>query len=110
MIVGITKTISAEEGLEMLNALYDGSVTEYHIKMAGRPSKLQVGDYVYTIFDDHIHGRLKIKSMIGEATDPQSDHYYTLIVAEAPGERLRQPIPKKGHGGVQYYDGTQWPD
>jgi hypothetical protein len=109
MAFGITKTISAQEGLQTLTALYDGSATEYHIKMAGRPSNLQVGDYVYTIFNDEIHGRLKIKSMIGEATDPQSDHYYTLIVAQAPGERLSRPIPKKGHGGIQYYDGAQWP-
>jgi hypothetical protein len=109
MSFGITKTISLENGLESLEALYNGSLTEYQFRMIGRPTKLQVNDYVYTIFNDEIHGRLKITSMIGEITDHQTGAYHTLIVVEAPGERLDSPIPKKGHGGLHYYDGAEWP-
>ena len=34
----------------------------------------------------------------------------TLILVEAPGERLAAPIPKKGHRGTRYTDGADWPD
>ena len=63
MNFGITKTIPAERGIEKVHALYDGSLQEYEFHMAGKPSKLQVGDYVYTIFQDQIRGRLKIKEL-----------------------------------------------
>jgi len=106
---GITKTIPAADSLETLNALYDGSLPEYEFHMAGTPSKLKVGDYVYTIFGDELHGRLKIKALIGGATNPKSGKPRTLIIVEAPGERLARPIPKKGHRGTRYYDGADWP-
>jgi len=106
---GITKTIPATEGMDAINALYDGSLNEYEFHMAGKPSKLQVGDYVYTIFNDHLVGRLKIKALIDGAVNPDSGKPRTLIMVEAPGERLATPIPKQGHRGTRYYDGADWP-
>jgi len=77
---GITKTIPAREGLETINALYDGSLQEYEFHMAGTPSQLNVGDYVYTIFQDQLYGRLKIKELIGGAVNPKSGRPRTLII------------------------------
>ncbi len=34
----------------------------------------------------------------------------TLIVVACPGEKLQQPIAKKGHRGTRYYNGVAWPD
>lgn len=107
---GITKTIPAKDGIETINALYDGSLTEFEFHMAGKPSKLNVGDYIYTIFNDQLYGRLKIKEMVGGAVNPKSGKARTLLIVEAPGERLAQPVPKKGHRGTRYYDGAEWPD
>jgi hypothetical protein len=109
MSFGITKTIPAKEGIESLNALYDGSISEFEFHMAGKPSKLNVDDYVYTIFDDQLYGRLKIKELVGGAVNPKSGKPRTLILVEAPGERLSEPVPKKGHRGTRYYDGADWP-
>ena len=109
MSFGITKTIPAKEGIESLNALYDGSLSKFEFHMAGAPSKLKVGDYVYTIFEDQLYGRLKIKELIGGAVNPNSGKPRTLILVEAPGERLETPAAKKGHRGTRYYDGAEWP-
>ena len=109
MSFGITKTIPAKEGIETVNALYDGTLTTYEFHMAGNPSKLKVGDYVYTIFEDQLHGRLRIKEMVGGAVNPKSGKPRTLIIVEAPGERLAEPVVKKGHRGTRYYDGAEWP-
>lgn len=109
MSFGITKTIPAKEGEAALNALYDGSLAEYEFHMAGQPSKLKVGDYVYTIFNDQLHGRLKIRELIGGAVNPASGKPRTLIMVACPGERLPQPIPKQGHRGTRYTDGSDWP-
>lgn len=109
MSFGITKTIPAKEGIESLNTLYDGSISEFEFHMAGKPSKLNVGDFVYTIFDDQLYGRLRIKELIGGAVNPKSGKPRTLILVEAPGERLEAQIPKKGHRGTRYYDGAEWP-
>jgi len=106
---GITKTIPATDGVGAINALYDGSLIEYEFHMAGTPSKLKVGDYVYTIFNDQLIGRLKIKELIGGATNPESGKPRTLVMVAAPGERLATPIPKQGHRGTRYYDGADWP-
>ena len=110
MSFGITKTIPAKDGLAVLNALYDGSLAEFEFHMAGKPSRLKVGDYVYTIFYDQLHGRLKIKRFIEGAVNPKSGKPRTLIIVAAPGERLDPPISKKGHRGTRYYDGADWPD
>jgi len=110
MSFGISKTIPATRGIEALNALYDGSLSEFEFHMAGSPSKLSVGDYVYTIFQDQLHGRLKIKRFVEGAVNPKSGRPRTLIIVEAPGERLSEPVPKQGHRGTRYYDGTDWPE
>jgi hypothetical protein len=110
MSFGITKTIPAQDGIETVNSLYDGSRSEYEFHMAGKPSKLAVGNYVYTIFNDQLYGRLKIKQLIEGAVNPASGQARTLIIVDAPGERLAVPSPKKGHRGTRYYDGAEWPD
>ncbi|MBV7327423.1 hypothetical protein KFU94_04015 [Chloroflexi bacterium TSY] len=109
MSFGITKTIPAKEGIERINQLYDGSISEYEFHMAGQPSKLKVGDYVYTIFQDQLIGRLRISRFEGGAVNPKSGKPRTLIFVDAPGERLDDPIPKTGHRGTRYYDGADWP-
>ena len=111
MSFGITKTIPAKAGLETLNSLYDGSRKEYEFHMAGKePTRLKVGDYVYTIFGDQLHGRLKIKEFVTGAVNPNSGKPRILITVEAPGERLSDPVAKKGHRGTRYTNGEDWPD
>ena len=108
-VSGITKTIPATTGVITLNSLYDGSLSVYEFHMAGKPSKLDVGDYVYTIFADELHGRMKISRIQGGGVHPKSGRPRTLIHVIAPGERLTQTIPHKGHRGTRYYDGADWP-
>ena len=57
MSFGITKTIPAKRGQAGVDCLYDGSLDEFEFHMAGKPSKLNEGDYVYTIFNDELVGR-----------------------------------------------------
>ncbi len=109
MSFGITKTIPADEGIEQVERLYDGSLDEYEFHMAGTPSKLGVADYVYTIFEHKIRGRLQITRLEGGAVNPKSGKPRTLVFVKAPGERLAEPIPRKGHQGTRYYDGADWP-
>jgi len=110
MSFGITKTIPATAGIETLNSLYDGSRNEFEFHMAGsEPKRLKVGDYVYTIFNDQLQGRLRIKSFITGATNPGSGKPRILIIVDAPGDRLQTPVPKKGHRGTRYTDGQDWP-
>lgn len=109
MARGISKTIPAKEGQAALESLYDGSISQYEFHMAGTPSKLSVGDYVYTIFQDQLHGRCKITELIGGAVNPNSGKPRTLIMVACPGERLDTPVAKKGHRGTRYYDGEGWP-
>jgi hypothetical protein len=109
MSSGITKTIPAQEGRRTVDALYDGSLNEYEFHMAGTPSRLESGDYVYTIFGDELIGRLQIERIVGGAVNPSSGKPRTLIYVRAPGERLDTPIPMKGHRGTRYYDGADWP-
>ncbi len=108
MSFGITKTIPASRGDAGLDSLYDGSVSEFEFHMAGNPSKLSVGDYVYTIFKDELRGRLKITKLIPGATNPKSGKPRTLILVQCPGEKLSKPVPRKGHRGTRYYDGADW--
>ena len=109
MNFGITKTIPASDGQEVVDALYDGSLSEYEFHMAGSPSKLEVGHYVYTIYKDQLVGRLQIKELIPGAVNPKSGKPRTLIMVGAPGERLTPPVPKKGHRGTRYTEGEDWP-
>ncbi|MEM7111656.1 MAG: hypothetical protein AAF614_04440 [Chloroflexota bacterium] len=109
MSFGITKTIPAKRTQAGVDVLYDGSLDEFEFHMAGKPSKLNVGDFVYTIFNNELVGRLKIKELIGGAVNPSSGRPRTLIMVECPGERLGLPIPRQGHRGTRYYDGADWP-
>lgn len=108
MSFGITKTIPAGEGISAVNKLYEGESGEYEFHMAGKPSKLNVGDFVYTIFKHQLLGRLKIVRLEGGAVNPKSGKPRTLIYVETPGERLASPIPRKGHQGTRYFDGSEW--
>lgn len=110
MSFGITKTIPAEHGQAAVDALYDGSLSEHEFHMAGKPSKLAIGDYVYTIFNNQIVGRLKITRIVSGAVNPKSGKPRSLIYVAAPGTRLPHPIPRQGHQGTRYYDGADWPD
>ena len=110
MSFGITKTIPAAAGVEVLDSLYDGSRKEYEFHMAGsEPKRLKPGDYVYTIFNDQLHGRLKISRFITGASNPNSGRPRILIIVDAPGERLGVPLPRKGHRGTRYTEGEDWP-
>lgn len=111
MSFGITKTVPAKAGEAVLDSLYDGSLEQYEFHMAGtEPKRLKVGDYVYTIFNDQLHGRLRIKKFITGATNPDSGKPRILVIVETPGERLKKPVPKKGHRGTRYTDGQDWPN
>ena len=110
MSFGITKTIPAKAGVETLDSLYDGSRKEYEFHMAGaNPTRLKVGDYVYTIFGDQLHGRLKICKFITGGVNPASGKPRTLVIVDTPGERLATPVPKRGHRGTRYTEGEDWP-
>lgn len=108
MNFGITKTIPASRGDEGIDSLFDGSKAEFEFHMAGKPSKLKVGDFVYTIFNDQLRGRLKIRELIGGAVNPNSGRPRTLIVVDCPGEKINKPVPRKGHRGTRYYEGSDW--
>lgn len=108
MSFGITKTIPASRGDEGVNSLYDSSLTEFEFHMAGKPSKLNVGDFVYTIFNDELRGRLKITELIPGKTNPNSGKARTLIMVACPGEPIKKPVARKGHRGTRYYDGADW--
>lgn len=109
MSFGITKTIPAKRKQEGVDVLYDGSISEFEFHMAGKPSKLKVGDYVYTIFNNELVGRLEITELIGGAVNPNSGRPRTLIMVACPGERLDIAIPRQGHRGTRYYNGADWP-
>jgi hypothetical protein len=110
MSFGITKTVPAKAGDDFVESLYDGRLDEFEFHMAGRePKRLKVGDYVYTIFDDQLRGRLRIKRLVTGASHPASGKPRILVIVEAPGERLEPPLPKRGHRGTRYTDGEDWP-
>ena len=106
---GITKTIPKGTGTDFVDSLYDGRLSEYEFHMAGTPSKLVEGDYVYTIYENELIGRIKVEKLVFGATNPKSGKPRTLIVVGTPGERLASPIPMQGHRGTRYYDGSDWP-
>ncbi len=108
MSFGITKTIPHGAGIQFVDALYSVS-GEYEFHMAGKPSRLKAGDYVYTIFNDQMIGRLKIIRLVEGVVNPDSGKPRTLIYVRTPGERLPIPIHRKGHRGTRYYDGADWP-
>ncbi|MBT7075856.1 MAG: hypothetical protein HN922_13220 [Anaerolineae bacterium] len=71
-MIGITKTIPQKEGIEAVEALYDGRVGEFEFHMAGKPSRLNVGDYVYTIWQDMLVGCCQITRIEFGAVNPKS--------------------------------------
>jgi hypothetical protein len=105
---GITKTIPHSAGIHVAEALYNVP-GEYEFHMAGKPSRLKVGDYVYTIFNNQLIGRLVITRLVEGAVSPNSGKPRTLIYVKTPGERLAVPIAHQGHRGTRYYDGAEWP-
>ncbi len=106
---GITKTIPQKEGVAAATGLYDGTWDEYEFHMAGKPSRLNVGDYIYTIWQDEVIGRCKVKEIILGAVNPSSGRPRSLLMVECPGEKLDTPFARKGHRGTRYYDGADWP-
>lgn len=107
---GISKTIPQSEGRAAVEALYDGALQRYEFHMAGSPSRLQVGDYVYTIFQDELIGRCRITELIGGAVNPDSGKPRTLVIVACPGERLPRPLPYQGHRGTRYVAAAVWPE
>ncbi|MCP4141082.1 MAG: hypothetical protein GY755_12505 [Chloroflexi bacterium] len=105
---GITKTIPQKEGIEALEVLYDGPVGEYEFHMAGKPSRLNVGDYVYTIWQDMMVGRCQITRIEFGSVNPNSGKPRSLIFVKTPGEKCEKPYPYKGHRGTRYYKGESW--
>jgi hypothetical protein len=110
---GITKTIPQKDGVEAVEALYDGRVGEFEFHMAGhmagKPTRLNIGDYVYTIWKDMVVGRCQITRIEFGAVNPNSGKPRSLIFVKTPGERLEKPYSRKGHRGTRYYDGEGWP-
>ncbi len=109
MSFGITKTIPGERSQAEVDALYNGQLNEFEFHMSGTPSKLAPGHYVYTIYHNQLIGRLRITRIEPGATNPKSGRPRSLIFVEAPGERLPHPIPRQGHQGTRYFDGSEWP-
>ena len=108
MSFGITKTIPQKEGIESVNVLYDGTAGEFEFHMAGKPSRLGIGDYVYTIWQDMVVGRCQIVRIESGSINPDSGKPRSLIFVKTPGQKLRKPYPREGHRGTRYYDGLEW--
>ena len=106
---GISKTIPKSAGREALDALYDGSLDQYEFHLNSNLKRVHVGDWVYTIFDNQLHGRCRIVSLEEGHTNPCSGAPRTFCFVACPGERLAEPISKKGHQGTRYHDGEGWP-
>ena len=105
---GITKTVPQKKGEQAVNQLYDGSMTEFEFHMRGKPGKLDVGDYVYTIWQNELVGRCQVTRIVLNVRNPETDKVQTLIYVSCPGERLGTPIPYDGHRGTRYYKGPDW--
>jgi len=105
---GITKTIPQKDGIEAVEALYDGRAGEFEFHMAGKPSRLKAGDFVYTIWQDMLVGRCRITRIETGAVNPDSGKPRSLIIVQTPGEKLEKPTLHKGHRGTRYYDGEGW--
>ncbi|MBT3391570.1 MAG: hypothetical protein HN413_14315 [Chloroflexi bacterium] len=105
---GITKTIPQKDGIEAVEALYAGASGEFEFHMAGKPSRLNIGDYVYTIWQDMVVGRCQVTRIEHGAVNPDSGKPRSLIFVKTPGEKLEKAYSRKGHRGTRYYDGEGW--
>jgi hypothetical protein len=105
---GITKTIPQSEGESAVDYLYEEKIGEFDFHMAGKPSKLVEGQFVYTIWKDEIVGRCKIIRIESGHTNPKSGKARSLIFVAIPGEKAKNPFRRKGHRGTRYYDGDDW--
>ena len=106
---GISKTIPKSAGRAALESLYDGSVETYEFHLNSNLKRVNVGDWVYTIFDHQLHGRCRIVSLEPGHVNPCSGQPRTFVFVSCPGERLAEPIAMKGHQGTRYYEGDAWP-
>lgn len=109
MAFGITKTIPQADGRAAVDQLYDGSIREFEFHKAGGAGRLEVGHFVYTIFQDEMIGRCKVTRLVENAVNPDSGKPRTLIYVACPGERLQKPYAKQGHRGTRYHEGDDWP-
>ncbi len=105
---GITKTIPQKHGQDAVDSLFDGVAGEFEFHMAGTPSRLVVGDFVYAIWKDMLVGRLEIIRIETGAVNPKSGKPRSLIFVKTPGQRIGLPVPRQGHRGTRYYDGVDW--
>lgn len=105
---GITKTIPRKRGIAAVDALYSGVEGEFEFHMAGTPSRLFVGDYIYTIWEDMIVGRCQITRIESGFVNPESGAPRSLLFVRTPGEMAKVPYPRTGHRGTRYYDGKGW--
>jgi hypothetical protein len=100
MSKGITKTLPADRTPAEVDNLFTVP-GEYEFHMAGTPSKLAPGDYVYTIYNNQLIGRLRILRIQPGATNPESGKPRSLIYVQTPGERIPHPVPRQGHQGTR---------
>ena len=105
---GITKTIPQSEGVSAVDSLYNAKQGEFDFHMAGKPSKLVEGQYVYTIWKDQVVGRCQIVRIESGHINPSSGKARSLIFVSIPGEKAKNPFPKTGHRGTRYFDGEGW--
>ncbi|MCH6566080.1 MAG: hypothetical protein IH811_09435 [Proteobacteria bacterium] len=75
----------------------------------GLEPRLPFLDHRLVEFMFRVPGRLKIREFITGAVNPNSGKPRILIVVDAPGERLKTPVPKRGHRGTRYTEGEDWP-
>ena len=102
---GITKTIPKSQGIERIDQLYS-LPGEFEFHMAGSPTRLKTGEYVYTIFNNLLYGRLRIIRLEPGHINPKSGKPRTLIFVVTPGDQLPEPVPHKGHRGTRYFAAT----
>lgn len=107
---GITKTIPQKKGVMAVDELYSGQAGEFAFHMAGSPSRLKVGEYIYTIWENQIVGRCQITRIESGYINPASGAPRSLIYVRVPGELAKVAYPREGHRGTRYYDGAGWPE
>ena len=110
MSFGITKTVPQAKGQNAVDQLYDGSIKEFAFHKAGGAGRLEVGHYVYTIFQNEMIGRCRVIRLDENSVNPDSGKPRTEVYVACPGEKLKNPYPHPGHRGTRYYNGEGWPE